>query len=202
MLLGAAIGIEREIKGKPAGLRTNILICVGATLFTDMSMVIANQGVHLGDPGRIAAQIVVGVGFIGAGTILQGGGGSVTGLTSAATIWVVAAMGVAIGSGRYIEAIGTALLVGGVLAGLGRIEHKLRRVRRVGSCTIRTRPHTSTEEIREIVLKQGLRILEQDIYDHAEDRVFELRISGPARQFDVVCEALLANKAVLGVHVG
>lgn len=202
MLLGAAIGAEREIKGKPAGLRTNILICVGATLFTDMSMVVANSGVHLGDPGRIAAQIVVGVGFIGAGTILQGGGGVVTGLTSAATIWVVAAIGVAVGSGRYIEAIGTTLLVGGVLAGVGRIEYKFRRVRRVGACTIRCRPQTSPEMIRDIVTKQGLRILAQDVYDHADDRVFELRIAGPARQFEVVCEALLGNNAVLGVHVG
>lgn len=201
MVLGAAIGMEREVKGKPTGLRTNILICVGATLFTDMSVAIANSGVHLGDPGRIAAQIVVGVGFIGAGTILQGGGGVVTGLTSAATIWVVAAIGVAIGSGRYIEAVGTTLLVGLVLAGLGRIEYRLRRVRRVGSCTIRTRPQTSPEVVHRIVVNQGLRVLEEDIYDHAEDRVFELRVSGPARQFDVVCEALLSHEAILGVHV-
>ncbi|MGH7620949.1 MAG: MgtC/SapB family protein, partial [Gemmatimonadaceae bacterium] len=133
-LLGGAIGLERELAGKPAGLRTNILICVGAALFTQLSVDIAKIGFSpdghpYGDTTRIAAQIVSGIGFLGAGAILHGGG-AVVGLTTAATIWVVAAIGIALGSGAYIEAIGTGMLVILVLAGLGTAEHRLRRARR------------------------------------------------------------------------
>lgn len=106
-LLGGAIGVEREIRGKSAGLRTNILICVGAALFTHLSVLLARDG---GDPTRIASQVVTGVGFLGAGSILRRGVG-VRGLTTAATIWIVAAIGVAVGVGARIEAIGATLLV-------------------------------------------------------------------------------------------
>src|SRR5438874_11955249 len=92
-LFGGAIGLERELGGKPAGLRTNILICIGSVLYTKLSITLA---AGTADPTRIAAQIVTGVGFIGAGTILHARGAGV-GLTSAATIWVVAAIGVALG---------------------------------------------------------------------------------------------------------
>src|SRR5438477_11474533 len=83
-VLGGAIGLERELGGKPAGLRTNILICIGSMLYTKLSITMA---AGTADPTRIAAQIVTGVGFIGAGTILHARG-AVVGLTSAATIWV------------------------------------------------------------------------------------------------------------------
>jgi len=96
-LLGAALGFEREIRQKDAGLRTNILIAVGAALFTLMSIEISGPS---GDPGRIAAQIVTGIGFLGAGTIMRTGSG-IHGLTTAATVWVNAAVGVAAGGGQY-----------------------------------------------------------------------------------------------------
>ena len=98
--LGAAIGIERELRGKPAGLRTNILIAVGAALFTTLSAEIAGTS-DVRD--RIAAQIVTGVGFLGAGAILHSGG-SIHGMTTAATIWVNAAVGMAAGAGYYAMA--------------------------------------------------------------------------------------------------
>ena len=99
VLLGGIIGFERELSGKPAGLRTNILICLGAALLMDISTRIGLvDGHRIGDPARIAAQVVSGVGFLGAGTIMQGSG-VVTGLTSAATIWVVAAIGLTVGGG-------------------------------------------------------------------------------------------------------
>src|SRR4029450_4920686 len=106
VILGGAVGIERELRGKPAGLRTNILICVGATLFTVLSYRLSDGR---GDPGRVAAQILTGVGFIGAGTILHTRG-AVTGLTSAATIWGVTAIGVAGGTRAYVEALGATAL--------------------------------------------------------------------------------------------
>jgi putative Mg2+ transporter-C (MgtC) family protein len=154
-----------------------------------------------GDPSRIAAQIVSGIGFIGAGTIMQTRG-TVTGLTSAATIWVVAAIGIAIGAGRYIEATGAGALVTAVLAGLGTLEHKLRRARRVLSCTIRASPGVTREEIEALFAASGISIIGARVYDHAEDRVFELKLAGPARQFDVVTEKILGREEIYGVHIG
>lgn len=102
LFLGGMIGLEREIKGKAAGLRTNILICLGAAIMMIISVGIAeNSSNPNADPARIAAQVVTGVGFIGAGTIIQSRG-LIKGLTSAAVIWVVAGLGLAIGAGYYI----------------------------------------------------------------------------------------------------
>jgi putative Mg2+ transporter-C (MgtC) family protein len=123
-VLGGSIGWEREHAGKPAGLRTNILICIGATLLTDLSVRAAAMASGPGDPGRIAAQIVTGMGFLGAGTIIQGQR-MVTGLTTAATLWIVAAIGMAIGFGALVEAIGTTFLVLITLIFLRRIEGRI-----------------------------------------------------------------------------
>ena len=114
-LLGGAIGLEREVKHKPAGLRTNLFICVGAAMFTLLSdRLAANYG---GDHTRIAAQIIPGIGFIGAGSILHSRGG-VTGLTTAATLFVVASIGMAVGGGLYVTAILATLVVGVALNSL------------------------------------------------------------------------------------
>jgi len=203
VVLGGAVGLEREISNKPAGLRTNILICLGAALITDVSIGIAQGpgGERVGDPGRLAAQIVSGIGFIGAGTIMQARG-TVTGLTSAATIWVVAAIGIAVGAGHYVEAAGAGVLVTLVLAGLGNLEHKLRRARRVLSCTLRAKPGFPVAELDGIFEASGIKIIGKQIFDHAEDRVFELKLAGPARQFEVVTEKLLVHEDIIGVHLG
>jgi putative Mg2+ transporter-C (MgtC) family protein len=99
--LGGIIGFQREWTGKEAGLRTNMMICVGSALFTILSI----YGFSGSDTSRIAAQIASGIGFIGAGVIMHTDGGSVKGLTSAATIWVVAAIGMAAGAGMYIAGV-------------------------------------------------------------------------------------------------
>ena len=125
LVLGAAVGLERELSGKPAGLRTNILICVGAALITELSVAAATSFVPhdliRSDPARIAAQIVSGIGFIGAGTILVSRG-NVLGLTTAATLWVVAAIGMAVGLHLYLEAVGATVLVVLTLVALGWFE--------------------------------------------------------------------------------
>jgi uncharacterized membrane protein YhiD involved in acid resistance len=109
-LLGAAFGLEREIRQKSAGLRTNILIAVGAAVFTLMSIEMA-AGTPAADPARIAAQIVTGIGFLGAGAIMRTRVG-VQGLTTAATVWVNAAVGVAVGAGQYhLALIATAVTI-------------------------------------------------------------------------------------------
>lgn len=201
VFLGGIIGFEREINGKPAGLRTNILICLGATLLMDLSTRIGLiDGVRIGDPARIAAQVVSGVGFLGAGTIMQSQG-TVTGLTSAATIWVVAAIGMTVGAGYYIEGVGAGLIVTFVLAGLGGLEHWVRRARRVASATIRARLGTADDEIVTTLRAHGIRVEEKRIFDHEQDRTFELKLSGPSRQFDIAMAALLGKEYVYGVHV-
>ena len=107
ILCGGLIGLERELKNKPAGIKTNILICLGSALYTSVSVLLslsfADKG-YYGDPGRLAAQIVSGIGFLGGGAIIQSRG-TVLGLTTAATIWCVAAMGVCIGIGHSDVAI-------------------------------------------------------------------------------------------------
>ena len=201
VILGGAIGLEREIKAKPAGLRTNILICVGAALLTDVSVRIGmiDGPPRVGDPARLAAQIVSGIGFIGAGTIMQGGG-MVTGLTSAATLWVVAALGISIGAGFYVEAMGAGILVTFVLAWLGRLEHRLRRIRRVVQYTLRTKPGTTFADVRDTLAAQGISVVSCDTFDHADDRTFELRLIGPAIQFEGIADRLMARGDVLSIH--
>lgn len=126
--LGGMIGLEREHSGKPAGFRTNLLICLGAALITEVSFSVAYtaQAEWGGnpDPARIAAQIVSGIGFLGAGSILHSRGG-VTGLTTAATLWVVAAIGMAVGARAYVAAIVSTSLVMLALMLLGRVEDHL-----------------------------------------------------------------------------
>jgi putative Mg2+ transporter-C (MgtC) family protein len=106
---GAIIGLERESKGKPAGLRTLVLISLGSCIFVDLSILISGP---YGDPGRIAAQIVTGIGFLGAGAILQKSeSGYIAGLTTAASIWVTAAVGAMVGAKHYIFGITGMIMV-------------------------------------------------------------------------------------------
>ena len=114
-ILGGIIGIEREWRGRPAGFRTNILISLGACLFTVLSIDgFPLNGSSAQDTARVAAQIVSGVGFLGAGALLQTRN-KVKGMTTAATIWLVAAIGMAVGTGSYFLAIFTTLLTAAVL---------------------------------------------------------------------------------------
>ncbi len=121
--LGGAIGLEREIKHRPAGLRTNLFICLGAAMFTLLSDALAVR--YLGDHTRIAAQIIPGIGFIGAGSILHNRGSLVTGLTSAATLFVVASVGMAVGGGLYLTATFATGLILLCLFLLGNAEQRL-----------------------------------------------------------------------------
>jgi putative Mg2+ transporter-C (MgtC) family protein len=131
-LLGAMLGFEREVKQKTAGLRTNILIAVGSALFTLMSLELAPSG----DPTRIAAQIVTGIGFLGAGAIMQTRGG-IHGLTTAATVWVNGAVGVAAGGGAYhLAFIATAITVVTLVM--------LRRIEKVISSELRKKEDADT----------------------------------------------------------
>ena len=196
-LLGGAIGLERELGGKPAGLRTNILICMGAVLYTSLGITLGGA-----DPMRVAAQIVTGVGFIGAGTILHARG-AVVGLTSAATIWVVAAIGVALGAGHYLEAAGATLAVFAVLQGLGRLEKLVERHTTRTHVQVHARPDPDpTEDIETVVRRSGLEIASQERRRENVDLVIELDLRGPKRLHDQVMIALLHHPAVRTVSKG
>jgi len=106
-ILGAIIGIERERHEHPAGIRTHMLVSIGSAAFTVLSIYSFGEG---SDPGRVAAQIVTGIGFLGAGSILKGGG-TIHGLTTAASLWVVAAVGMAAGAGAWGVAVATTIIV-------------------------------------------------------------------------------------------
>jgi len=121
-VLGGAIGFVREIDKKAAGLRTHTLVCVGSTLLMMISifMFVKFPG---SDAGRIAAQVVTGIGFLGAGTILHSGG-SIKGLTTAASIWVASAIGLAVGCGFYTAAISCTVIVLVIIEVLHKIEQR------------------------------------------------------------------------------
>ena len=120
-IIGGSIGIEREVSNRPAGLRTHILVSVGSSLI----MLVSIYGFEgQGDPGRLASQVVSGIGFLGAGTILRTGN-SVKGLTTAASLWVCSGIGLAIGAGFYLGGIITAGIVLISLISLGTVEKKV-----------------------------------------------------------------------------
>jgi putative Mg2+ transporter-C (MgtC) family protein len=125
--LGAVIGLERERSNQPAGLRTHIILVAGSALAMTLSINIAMQFRPLvpnGDPGRIAAQVVSGIGFLGAGAILRYGT-SIRGLTTASSLWTLAVVGLVVGAGYYIAGIGTTLILLVVLYILNIIEHRV-----------------------------------------------------------------------------
>lgn len=128
-IIGGLIGIEREVHNRPAGLRTHILVTIGSTLIMLVSidgLYRIGDGVIKSDPYRLAAQVVSGIGFLGAGTIMRTGN-SIKGLTTAASLWVSAGIGLAIGTGYYLGGIITAAIVLITLMSLGFIERKFFR---------------------------------------------------------------------------
>lgn len=159
-VLGGIIGLEREAKHRPAGLRTNLFICMGAAMFTMLSDHLAGQ--HGGDHTRIAAQIIPGIGFIGAGSIIHARGDLITGITSAATLFVVASVGMAVGGGfAWLATFATALVLG-VLSLLGLAERWMNLKKMVHSYEV---TGTSAEHISAQVngVLEGLHVLMSNV---------------------------------------
>lgn len=126
LLLGAAVGAERKHKGQVAGIRTFALISMGACLAMLLSIYVPQEymGLKNGDPGRIAAQVITGIGFLGGGAMIQQKG-AVRGLTTAAGIWITAIIGMAVGVGMYLPSIVCTLLIFLVIVGFNRFEHRI-----------------------------------------------------------------------------
>ena len=154
-VLGGAIGAERELNDQAAGLRTHMLLTIGACLFTLISAYGFGRGT---DPSRIAAQIVTGIGFLGGGAIVRHGL-TVKGLTTAASIWATASVGVAVGAGDYVLGVGGAGLVVGTQVGLRRVSTTLQRwgVSRE-EFVIATRPGFDIERIVEAVQRERVEL--------------------------------------------
>jgi len=126
IVCGSIVGLERQLRGKPMGVRTSILICLSTTVFIHLGNTAAGTN---GDPARVLSQVVTGVGFLGAGVMLSRGG-TVTGVTTAAVIWSLAAIGAAIGLGYLLGAMALSLITVGVLVGVERLESSLRWLRK------------------------------------------------------------------------
>ena len=192
VLLGGLIGLERQAHGRPAGLRTHILVCVGSTLIMAATAAFGPEV----DPGRAVAGIVTGVGFLGAGVIVKSQD-VVRGLTTAACIWFVAALGIVVGQGLYVLSVGTTAVGLLVLTVLGRLAHK------VPSTTYHTARIVGTAEAMERLEKAASALLVESGYrvmglstrvSRAADRaelVFRLRTTHGGSSLDLT-RALLS----------
>ena len=161
---GGAIGFERELSRKPAGLRTNVLVCVGAALFMVVSRHIGG-GAPFTDPARLVAQVVTAIGFIGAGVILQARG-SISGLTTAATILLVGAVGITIGEGMFTVAVMTTVLIIVVLVLLRQVERIFIRRRRLFHYSLKaTDAPQALARLYDLLESEGLRMDDFSVKD-------------------------------------
>jgi len=162
MICGGAIGIERELNRKPAGLRTNVLICFGAALYMIVSRHISGGAAYT-DPARLAAQVVAGIGFLGAGVILQARG-SITGLTTAATIFVVGAVGISIGEGLFSLGLFSTISIILVLVVLRKAERAVIKRARLFHYHLKTNdPSEFLEQLLDLLEQQNLRLEDFDV---------------------------------------
>jgi putative Mg2+ transporter-C (MgtC) family protein len=190
--LGALLGIEREYKKKPAGFRTMIMITVGAALFTTLSSHIA------GNPDRIAANIITGIGFIGAGVIFKEGV-KVSGMTTAATIWISAAIGMAVGYGAFYLAITVALLMLFTLVLLEQLEFFFERFHQVVFYKITFLPDGCTlEELEKKFNEFNIRFIKDDQSKINNQIIVFYQLTARQYEFQNLNDFLLKNQAIVG----
>lgn len=187
-ILSGFIGYEREIHGRLAGFRTHILVGVGSTLIMLTSMHIFDiyRGHATPDPGRIAAQVVSGIGFLGAGTIIRFKA-SVRGLTTAASLWTVAGLGLAVGAGLFMPAIFTAFLVLAALFFLNRVERRMIRRDWYKSLEIDTKAGASQlQEIRSLLSEYDVEIKDFDVKrsSSSEDLIIKISVKLLTNEYD------------------
>jgi putative Mg2+ transporter-C (MgtC) family protein len=206
--LGGAIGLERELREREAGLRTHLLVAVGAALFTLVSAYawtdwhFSNREGIVFDPTRIAAQVVSGIGFLGAGAIIRQGL-SVRGLTTAATLWVVAAIGMASGVGYYEAAVVTTALVLISLWPLRLLAYRMSvRFRpEEGRLAVELRSGASAVSVLEAVERAGADVTGLEFQDEGDRRRVDLRVRlGTERTAAELIDALAHAEAVRGAR--
>lgn len=197
-IIGAVIGLEREFRSKPAGFRTMILICVGSCLYTILSKEVAAAG----SADRIASNIVTGIGFIGAGVIFKEGI-TVNGLTTAALIWITAALGMAIGYHNYPLAIVVSAMVVIALFVLEPVQRFINRLHRVKDYKIRTVESGKNfqPELEDFFNSHDLSFRCMKSLKENNDAIYLYRISSPDRNYDLVNQFLLGHKEVRSFDV-
>ncbi|MEI7908565.1 MAG: MgtC/SapB family protein [Verrucomicrobiota bacterium] len=199
VICGAILGAERERHEKPAGLRTLILVCLGSTVFTIISFVFTSS---TGDSGRVAAQIVTGIGFLGAGAILHSRNG-VSGMTTAATIWVTAAIGVAVGAGFAVAGLATSVLVRIVLVAVLKWEiHHLGGIQTV-AIELEFDPDHGKTRIKMERLREEFRVTGQALaYEKLPDGIVRAQLSLrlPRRHLREFLDELASVTGVNSIH--
>jgi putative Mg2+ transporter-C (MgtC) family protein len=171
LVLGGIVGYEREHKSRPAGLRTHILVCIGAALVQITSLDYLNAGGIVTDPMRLGAQVISGIGFLGAGTILKEGA-NIKGLTTAASIWVIGCIGLAVGTGLYFEGTAATILIYIALRGFKRIEDRMARDKKYVTVevTAENKPG-KLGEIGSLLGNLNIQIINVDMSSSEEDTV-------------------------------
>jgi putative Mg2+ transporter-C (MgtC) family protein len=196
-VIGAVIGLEREFRSKPAGFRTMILICVGSCLYTILSKESNNTS-----PDRIASNIVTGIGFIGAGVIFKEGI-TVNGLTTAALIWVTAALGMAVGYHNYTMAITVSVIVVLTLFVLEPVQRFINNLHRVKDYRIKTVSvgKKFKEEFEQFFSSNDMTFRCMKTAKEDNDAVYLYRIGSPDRNYDAVNNFLLTHTEVKSFEV-
>ena len=186
-LWGGIVGMEREYHGKSAGFRTMIMISLGACFFTIVSQQLGGEA----NGDRIAANIVTGIGFLGAGVIFRGGENRVSGITTAATIWTVAAIGMGIGAGAYLAAAYASVLVIIVLAVLPYAEQRIDRISQTRTYVLRVRFFENAAEAFEALMKQQqLLVKRTGIVRDGGLLTISWEVRGAANRHDEFCAKL------------
>ncbi|MEN6408495.1 MAG: MgtC/SapB family protein [Anaerolineaceae bacterium] len=192
-LLGALVGYERERHDQPAGLRTHTILAVGSCLAMTISINVAMQfqpHAPNGDPGRIAAQVVSGIGFLGAGAILRYGT-SVRGLTTATSLWTVAIVGLAVGAGHYFAGISTAALLLLILIALEYLEKRYVRIQFIENITVQVEDRPGImEDFRQVLQSQEKEI--KSIHIHKDIRNNSLMVETEVKTLDNMHPEVLA----------
>ncbi len=195
-LLGALLGLEREYRSKPAGFRTLIMITVGATVFTILSYRIGSD-----TPDRIAANIITGIGFIGAGVIFKEGL-KVSGMTTASTIWIAAAIGMSIGYGAYYLAAGVTVLVLIILMLLSKLEKSFDKFHQVKFYKISfAAADYNLDELEKNIAALGINFKKDKVLKDNNEIIVFYRIGANQKEYTQLDHYLMETKAIRGFEV-
>lgn len=190
-LIGTIIGVEREYRSKAAGLRTMIMICLGSTIFTQISLVIGTNA-----QDRIASNIITGIGFLGAGVIFKDGL-SISGITTATTIWITAALGMAVGAGEYYIAFVGCIAILIVLLLFEYFQKVIERLHHERTYKIKTSEDPFAPEFEKELYRLKLNVRKERDIRHADDYFLVYVVSGREKNLEAINEYLKRSKKVI-----
>lgn len=196
-VIGAAIGLEREYRGKVAGFKTMMMICLGSTLFTIFSIKLGTEMSH----DRIAANIITGIGFIGAGAIFKDRENMVSGLTTATIIWIIAAIGMGIGSGEMLFSITTAILVLLLMILSPLLERRVDAMHKVRTITVRFEMSNKVQAIEAAIHSSGLQFQKSKLQKLGNEIVYSTNISGNEEQLNAFVRMMLDDADIMGIEM-